>query len=140
MKTRVQEAATIQRRRPSQWTPCPIVVESTTDDYFVLYVQHELDEDTMVELPVLVKRGEASTTTLAENVAALPVKRYRMEKYLIADPADVDGDCTDDITELDNLGTMNPVNAAPSIPFSDGAVALPDQESIRGFRLQPEVR
>ena len=111
----------------------PIVVESTTDDYFVLYVQHELDEDTMVELPVLVKRGEASTTTLAENVAALPVKRYRMEKYLIADPADVDGDCTDDITELDNLGTMNPVNAAPSIPFSDGAVALPDRAAFEAF-------
>ena len=51
----------------------PIVIESTTADYFVLYVQHELDADTTVELPVLVKRGEASTTTLAENVAAMPV-------------------------------------------------------------------
>ena len=49
-------------------TDVPIVVPSTTDDYFVLYVSHEMDADTTVELPVLVKRGTAGTTTLAENV------------------------------------------------------------------------
>ena len=87
----------------------PIVVESTTADYFVLYVSHDVD-GTEVDLPVLVKRGEAGTTTLEENVEALPAERYRVEKYLIADPADVDGDCIDDITELDDLGTMNPVD------------------------------
>ena len=54
--------------------------------------------------------GEEDTTTLAENVAALPMERYRVEKYLVAEPADVDGDCTDDITELNDLGRMNPVN------------------------------
>ena len=86
----------------------PIVVESTTDDYFVLYVSHDLDTDTEVDLPVLVKKGEAGTTTLAENVAALPKERYRVEKFLIADPADVDGDCIDDITELDDYGTNEP--------------------------------
>ena len=67
----------------------------------MLYVSHDVD-GTEVDLPVLVKRGEAGTTTLAENVEALPVERYSVEKYLIADPADVDGDCVDDITELDD--------------------------------------
>ena len=70
----------------------PIVVNSTTADYFVLYVSHDVDADTTVDIPVLVKKGEAGTTTLAENVEALPEERYRVEKYLIADPADVDGD------------------------------------------------
>ena len=101
----------------------PIVVTSTTADYFVLYVSHELDADTTVELPVLVKRGEAGTTTLAENVEAMPAERYRVEKYLIADPADVDGDCIDDITELGDPVGMNPLNPAPAIALSDGAVA-----------------
>ena len=41
----------------------PIVVESATTDYFVLYVSHEVDADTTVDIPVLVKRGEADTTT-----------------------------------------------------------------------------
>ena len=77
----------------------PTVVASTTADYFVLYVKHDVD-GTEVELPVLVKLGGAGTTTLAGDVAALPKERYRVEKYLVADPADVDGDCIDDITEL----------------------------------------
>ena len=103
----------------------PIVVTSTTDDYFVLYVSPR-----EVELPVLVKRGEVGTTTLAENVEALPAERYRVEKYLIADPADVDGDCIDDITELDDFGTNNPVNAASSPGLNDGAVGIPDRAAF----------
>ena len=109
-------------------TAVPIVVESTVDDYFVLYVSHDVD-GTEVELPVLVKKGEADTTTLAENVAALPADRYRVEKYLIADPADVDGDCIDDITELDDPVGMNPANPAPAIELSDGAVVIPDTQT-----------
>ena len=96
-------------------TSVPIVVTSTTDEYFVLYVKHDVD-GTEVEMPVLVKLGEAGTTTLAENVEALPRERYRVEKYLIADPADVDGDCIDDITELADPVGMNPVNPATHRP------------------------
>ena len=106
----------------------PIVVESTTADYFVLYVRNLVDP--AWEAPVSVTRGEAGTTSLTENVEALPKERYRVEKYLVADPADVDGDCTDDITELDNLGSMNPVNAAAGIALTDGAVAIPDEETF----------
>ena len=107
----------------------PIVVTSTTADYFVLYVKHDVD-GTKVELPVLVKLGETGTTTLAENVEALPAERYRVQKYQVADPADVDGDCIDDITELNDLGSMNPVNPAAAIELSDGAVAIPDRETF----------
>ena len=116
-------------------TALPIVVTSTTDDYFVLYAQLQTgtDTSTAVELPVLIKKGEDGTTTLAENVAALPAERYRVEKYLIADPADIDGDCIDDLTELDSLGSMNPVNTAPSIPFNDGVLAVPDRATFESL-------
>ena len=106
----------------------PIVVQSTAADYFVLYVRHDGD-GVEVELPVLVKRGAAGTTTLAENVEALPAERYRVEKYLVVDPADVDGDCVDDITELDDPVGMSPLNAAPSVGFSDGAASMPDLDT-----------
>ena len=112
-------------------TAVPIVVASTTDWYFVLYVMHDVDGAT-VEAPVLVKRGEAGTTALAENVAALPRERYRIEKYLVADPADVDGDCFDDITELDTEG-MNPVNPADAVEFTTGALAIPDLETFEAI-------
>ena len=119
-------------------TAVPIVVASTTADYFVLYVRHTVGETTTVEVPVLVTLGKAGTTTLAENVEALPAERYRVEKYLVADPADVDGDCVDDITELGDPVGMNPVNPAPAIAFSDGAVAIPDRETFESAR--PSIR
>ena len=113
----------------------PIVVESTTADYFVLYVSREVD-GTDVDLPVLVKKGEAGTTTLEENIEALPAERYSVEKYLIADPADVDGDCIDDITELDDLGSQNPVNRASEVALTDGAVAIPDRATFETLSYQ----
>ena len=115
-------------------TSVPIVVTSTTDEYFVLYVTFDVD-GTEVELPVLVKLGEAGTTTLAENVEALPKERYRVEKYLIADPADVDGDCVDDITELGDPVGMNPVNPAAALALNDGAVAVPDTHTYDALAI-----
>ena len=103
----------------------PIVVSSTTDDYFVLYASFDVDGETW-EMPVAVVLGEAGTTTLAENAEALAQDRYRIEKYLVADPADVDGDCVDDITELENLSVTSPVNAAPAIDRRDGSVSVPN--------------
>ena len=116
-------------------TAVPIEVESTTDDYFVLYAEYDVDGKE-VEYPVLVKRGEAGTTALAENVSALPADRYRVEKYLVSDPADVDGDCIDDLTELDNLGSMNPVNPAVAIAFKYGVLAISDQETFESLSLE----
>ena len=61
-----------------------------------------------------------------------------MEKYLIDDPADVDGDCIDDITELSDPLGMNPVNPAAALPISDGAVAIPDQETFEALAFHQE--
>ena len=107
----------------------PIVVESTTDEYFVLYVRHDLDADTTFEVPVGVTLGQDGATTLTESLEALPKERYRVEKYLVSDPADVDGDCTDDITELADPVGMNPVNPVPTMSFDDGAAAIPNRET-----------
>ena len=110
-------------------TAVPIVVESTTADYFVLYVSHDLDGAT-VWYPVQVTLGKDGTTELAENVAAPPRERYRVEKYLIVNPADVDGDCIDDISELNDLGAMNPVNPAGTVAPTHGALVVPDWETL----------
>ena len=127
-------------------TTVPIVVTSTAAEYFVLYVSHDADGET-VEYPVRVILGEDGTTTLAENLSALPSERYRVEKYLIADPADVDGDCIDDITELNDPAGMNPVNGASSVAqsaviISDHATFLELSRQHRGdeYYEQPEGR
>ena len=115
----------------------PIVVSSTTDDYFVLYASFDVDGQTW-EMPVAVVLGEAGTTTLAQNAEALTQARYRIEKYLVADPADVDGDCVDDITELKNPSVTSPVNAASAIDRRDGSVSVPNLDaSLRKAYTRP---
>ena len=113
----------------------PIVVASTAADYFVLYVLHEKGGETL-DLPVLVKRGEAGTTTLKDNLAPLPASRYKVEKYAVDNPADVDGDCVDDLTELADVGTKSPVNPAESIDISHGAVSIADHETFKKISFQ----
>ena len=110
------------------------MVESTTNDYFVLYVRHDVD-GTEVEIPVAVTLGGAGTTTLAENLESLPKERYRVEKYQVADPADVDGDCIDDLTELADPVGQNPVNPAASVDLSVAALAVPDKQTYDALAI-----
>ena len=109
----------------------PAVVESTAEEYFVLYVRPALDSDR--EFPVSVTLGEDGTTTLTEQLSPLPKEHYRVEKFLIADPADIDNDCIDDITELGDPVGMNPLNPARAVPFHDGAVAIPDRATFEAL-------
>ncbi len=103
-------------------TSVPIVVPSTAGDYFVLYVSH--GERT---LPVSVTRGREGATPLAWPVEGLPPGRYRVEKYPISEPGDVDGDCIDDLTD------PNPVNPAGEIAFTDGLTLLSSSAQWRAI-------
>ena len=109
----------------------PAIVESTTGEYFALYVRPALDSDR--EFPVSVTLGEDGATTLTEQLSPLPKEHYRVEKFLIADPADLDDDCIDDITELGDPVGMNPLNPARAVPFRDGAVAIPGRETFEAL-------
>ena len=97
-----------------------------------------------LEYPVRVVPGEEGTTVLSENVEPLPPERYRVEKYSIADPADVDGDCIDDITELNDHGAHEPVEPpSPAIdPSQWFALAIPDhvKHSRRSRLSGPQIR
>ena len=95
----------------------PIQVSSTTSDYFVLYANVDGRE-----YPVQVKRGESGTTTLEENINALPASDYRVEKYAVADPADVDGDCLDDLADPSPLNHSHRIELDPE----DGAMMIAD--------------
>ena len=111
----------------------PVVVESTADKYYVLYVRHRLNGETAVEIPVSVTLGQDGTTTLSEQLSPLPPGRYRVDEFLVAEPGDLDGDCIDDITELSDLGTMNPLSPARAVRLADGAVAIPDREKFEAL-------
>ena len=116
-------------------TNVPVEVGSTEDDYFVIYASFQIDSSTL-EYPVQVALGENSTTTLAESVKALPASRYRVEKYLVESPGDVDGDCIDDVTELGDASGKNPVNSAPPISSAEGAASIHDRAAFERLSYQ----
>ena len=93
----------------------PIEVSSTTSDYFVLYANVGGND-----IPVQVKRGVSGTTTLEENIKALPASDYRVEKYAVADPADVDMDCLDDLADTSPLNHSHRFELDPE----DGAMTI----------------
>ena len=115
-------------------TAVPIVVASTTADYFVLFVRPNLDAD--LKIPISVTLGEENATTLTEQLSPLPKEHYLVKKYSVDDPADVDGDCISDIDELADLGAMNPINKLPAIDFRHGTVVIPDRETFERLSYQ----
>ncbi len=116
----------------------PIVVESTAEEYFVLYVLLDPAPLLPSEVLVSVTLGQEPNTMLTDQLSALPIERYRVEKYLITDPADVDGDCIDDVTEIQDSG-MSPVNPAPAVSFADGVVAIPDHETFEALLKENSI-
>ena len=126
-------------------TSVPIKVSSTTADYFVLYVEvgNVFTVSKVISptssLAVSVTLGEDGTTTLADNLAPLSADRYRVEKYSVAQPGDIDGDCIDDITELAGLGTYNPINPAKSIDIDNGAIVIDSLETFQDLSFDGET-
>ncbi|WP_420436406.1 PEP/pyruvate-binding domain-containing protein [Candidatus Poriferisocius sp.] len=112
-------------------TSVPITVNSTTADYFVLYVRASNPHTSTKDRPILVKLGEDGTTTLSENLAPLSASRYRLDKFSVAQPGDLDGDCVDDVTELKELGTYNPINSGKKLDITNGAVAISSREMFQ---------
>lgn len=110
------------------------VVESTTADYFILWVRPDAASDR--EVPVAVVRGEDGSTTITDHRQQLPEDRYRVETASVANPGDVDDDGIDDLTELDDPVGSNPLNGAPAMDSELGAVNIPDQETFELLSYQ----
>lgn len=113
----------------------PIVVTSTTADYFVLYIDHPDGGHwgKPNRIAISVTRGEEGSTTLQDNLQALSPDKYRVEKYQVARPGDIDGDCVDDITELDDFGGYNPLNPARKPDDSLGKVGIASREAFEAL-------
>ncbi len=118
-------------------TSIPITVNSTTADYFVLYLKS--DKLTNKSQPIFVKRGEDGTTTLADNLESLAAETYLVERYSVARPGDLDGDCIDDVTELADLGKYNPINSAKTTTKVNGVAAIDSRETFRELSFKGDV-
>ena len=126
-------ATTTPRSLPAP-TETWIEVDSTPDQYFVLYLRPDLNAAT--EVPVAMMRGQAGKTTLTDGRTQLPSAHYRVPTFSVNQPGDADGDRIDDITELNARSTMNPLNPARSISFNDGTVMIPDHATFEALSYQ----
>ena len=115
-------------------TSVPITVTSTEADYFVLYVRHEVSETDVRRVPVSLTKGKAGSTALTMAVPGLPAARYKVEKYQVANPADVDGDGKDDLTD------PNPLNPALDIALKDGSNLLSTTAEWNAFEYKKSGR
>ena len=120
-------------------TSYPITVNSTTADYFVLYIRPARLPHLSKSRPILVKLGEAGTTTLTDNLKPLSASRYLVEKYSVAQPGDLDGDCVDDVTELKDLGNYSPLNSGKKIDHDNGAVFIESREAFQALSFNGDT-
>ena len=79
---------------------------------------------------VAIVRGAATPVEVRDNA---PFGRHgfmRTVLHDVASPVDTDGDGTNDITELESPGILNPLNPAPVITARNGTTQLPDLSLI----------
>ncbi len=108
-----------------------VSVVSSPEHYYVLSYNHEglQAEDWK---PVSIAFGDDAGTTLSDLVRTGPTHGYyRVEEYRRDDPADLDGDGLDDVTEMLDPRTLNPLNPAKVLDFSDGTSLVKDKATFR---------
>lgn len=122
-------------------TPIPVVadgtsqitVDSTTDDYFVLYVRPSLEDGR--EIPVSITLGNDGSTVLTDGRDQLPMEYYRVETRAVSSPGDVDEDGVDDLTELADAFS-NPLHPGMELAIQDGTLMVPDRETFELLSYQ----
>lgn len=105
-------------------------VASSPANYYILKVRHNTNLG--FEIASSMTLGKAGTTILTEPLGNYPLAHYQVLEYPISAAHDTDGDGVDDITEHQNFPNQNPLNAANSINFTDGVIAI---DSFTTFNL-----
>ncbi|MEM7387274.1 MAG: PEP/pyruvate-binding domain-containing protein, partial [Verrucomicrobiota bacterium] len=113
-----------------------VEVMSTPQHYYVLYHQFTLDETT-TERPIAIALGQSSSTLLRDKAGFSPgTGFYRVAEHRRDAPFDTDGDGIDDVSELSDPRTLNPLNPARPIDFHDGTTIIPDRETFEELSYQ----
>ena len=104
-----------------------IEVPSAADLYHVLYYRPDPDA-AATEYAVALHMGAAGSVTLSEPLRIGRTGAYRVVTFRRNAPGDIDGDGTDDLTELtrEDENKRAPFNRRAPFDIRHGAVAIPD--------------
>jgi hypothetical protein len=111
-------------------------VASTEDHYYILKVRHSPDGP--FELATSMTLGEEGTTIITESLEAYPLEHYQVLEYSVDNPADIDMDDTDDISEFPILTGGSPLNAAFPVDIEDGAVGIDQLTTFKVMSLEED--
>ena len=115
-----------------------IEIASSVDYYYVLYSQPDLQNDK--EFAVSMTLGKAGTTILKESLAAIPKEQYRVVRYRINNPGDIDKDGINDMEEFRDPIRHGPLNPAKAISFNNGTVWIHDRATFQDLSYKgPDV-
>lgn len=129
-----QEEAPILRSVVDATGRIQIEVNSTKDNYYILYNRPDLNSPQ--EFLSSMTLGEEGTTTLTEPLSAYTEDHYRVVSFSKNNPGDVDGDGIDDIVEYDNIGRLAPLNPVSPIHLSNGYSCIPTREVFEELSYQ----
>ena len=104
-----------------------IDVPSAADLYHVLYYRSDPDDAT-TDKAVALHMGAAGSVTVSEPLRIGRTGAYRVATFRRNAPGDIDGDGTDDLTELarEDKNQRAPFNRRAPLDIHYGAVAIPD--------------
>ncbi len=109
---------------------------STSEEYYVLRIQPNIDSSDYIDSKLIM--GQDNETVITDQLAAYPESHYQIIRYRVDTPADIDRDGINDIEELQNVPSQNPINAAPSIDMSDGTIMIESFDAFKLLSIQKE--
>ena len=101
-------------------------IQGSADKYYILEAEHAAD----FEWPASMTMGSDGTMVISAPGAAYPLEHYSVWEYDLANPGDIDGDGTDDVSEYDAMPTDAPLNYAEAVDLNDGTTSIPDAETF----------
>lgn len=110
-----------------------LTIEGEADNYYLLKALHS--PSTTYESVTAMIMGVNGTMSISEPGGAYPIENYEIIAYSVATPDDTDGDGVDDLTEFKNMPSQAPLNAAPPVPFIDGATAVDNYETFSSLAV-----
>ena len=111
-----------------------IEVASSEAYYYILYSRPDLQSNK--EYAVSMTLGKAGITILKESLAALSKEHYRVVRYRIDNPEDIDNDGINDMQEFQDSNRLGPLNPAKAINFNDGTVSIQDRATFQELSYQ----
>ncbi|MFK8009396.1 MAG: PEP/pyruvate-binding domain-containing protein, partial [Saprospiraceae bacterium] len=112
-------------------------IEAQADKYYVLAAQHA--PNLSYESVTSITMGIDGNMMITEPAGAFPLQNYTITEHSIADPDDIDGDGIDDITELNNMPSMAPLNFAEEVSFIDGTTSIDNAETFTNLSVVENV-